>query len=71
MLCPQVSGHANQLMDKTDLGFAHFGHGVAKVVVRGHAENFDPFPSGEALQFLEIENAMMKHNHTFAAFHEA
>src|SRR4030095_13007709 len=43
---------SNQFAHETDLSFAHFGNGVAEIVVGGHAVNFDPFAARAALQLL-------------------
>jgi hypothetical protein len=42
MFRTEVSGHADQIPDKTDLGFPHLGNGIAEVVVRGNSQDFDP-----------------------------
>jgi hypothetical protein len=54
ILRSHVGGHADQLAQVTDLGLAHFGHGIAEVVVGGNAEDFDAFALGDAQQFVAL-----------------
>src|ERR1022692_736375 len=52
MANPVIRRHADQLAHVADLSLAHFGNGIAEVVVGGDTEDFDAFALGDAQQFL-------------------
>src|SRR5437660_2505317 len=52
MLCAQIGSHTDELAQVSDLCLAHFRCRAAKIVVRRHCVNLDPFAFGHGSQLL-------------------